>query len=502
MVASSYFGTSGPFSAFTIAFQVPNLIRALVADSALERRVRPRLHRAAGAEASARRRSQLAGALFGLILVVLGAITVVFILVAPWIIPPLTGNEFTPELDELTVGLSRVLFPIVLLLGLNGLVVGILNAYDHFAIPAISPVVWNLVIIVGLVALKPLFHGPNQVYAYAIGDRPRHHRAVRDVPAGAQARRLPPAHLVPLARPAHPPVLVLMLPVTLGLGLINFDALINSSLGSLVSRVGAGRDRPRVPPLHAAAGHLQRRGRDRAVPDALAASPRAATYDGLRRTSGNGVRQIALLLIPAAVVTAVLAEPLTRLVYQRGAFGASSTDEVSEALFWFSLLAAVQRRQPDAHAHVLLAPAPVVPDRAGGRCRCVVNVGVSLALYEPFGHRRHRHRHGRGERGDDRSRRPVFLRRQLHGFEIGRTLRGGGGDPRRRRAARGRRLRRSGTPSTRRSARSLLAPARLGRARARASAALVYAGAVLALRIPEAHQIVGLIRGRLGRGAS
>ncbi len=151
------------------------------------------------------------------------------------IIPPLTGSEFTPELDELTVGLSRVLFPIVLLLGLNGLVVGILNAYDHFAIPAISPVVWNLVIIVGLVALKPLFHGPNQVYAYAIA-----------IVLGTIAQF---AMCLPVLKrvgfhlhisfhwrdPRIRTVLVLMLPVTLGLGLINFDALINSSLGSLVS---------------------------------------------------------------------------------------------------------------------------------------------------------------------------------------------------------------------------------------------------------------------------
>ena len=75
------------------------------------------------------------------------------------------------------------MFPIVILLGLNGLVVGILNAYDHFAVPAIAPVVWNLVIIAGLVAFKPFFEGPNQVYAYAIGVLARHGRAVRDVPA-------------------------------------------------------------------------------------------------------------------------------------------------------------------------------------------------------------------------------------------------------------------------------------------------------------------------------
>ena len=48
--------------------------------------------------------------------------------------PLFTGSEFTPLLDDLTVGLSRILFPIVVLLGLNGLTLGILYAYDHFTI--------------------------------------------------------------------------------------------------------------------------------------------------------------------------------------------------------------------------------------------------------------------------------------------------------------------------------------------------------------------------------
>ena len=62
-----------------------------------------------------------------------------------------------------------MLFPIVVLLGLTGLVVGILNVHDHFTIPAIAPLVWNIVIIAGMVGLAPLFEGDNQLYAYAIG---------------------------------------------------------------------------------------------------------------------------------------------------------------------------------------------------------------------------------------------------------------------------------------------------------------------------------------------
>ena len=59
-------------------------------------------------------------------------------------------------------------------------------------------------------------------------------------------------------------------------------------------------------------------------------------YDGLRALMANGMRQIFLLLIPAAAATLALSEPITRLIYEHGRFGQSSTDLVSSALFWFS----------------------------------------------------------------------------------------------------------------------------------------------------------------------
>src|SRR3954451_9082236 len=152
IVAAAYFGTGGPASAFKLAFQIPNLIRALVADAALSSAFVPVFSELL--EQKKRKEAlELAGALAGLLLVGLTIITVFFILVAPFLIPLFTGDEFTPTLDELAVGLSQVLFPIVVLLGLTGLAVGILNVHDHFTIPAIAPLVWNLVIIGGLVGL-------------------------------------------------------------------------------------------------------------------------------------------------------------------------------------------------------------------------------------------------------------------------------------------------------------------------------------------------------------
>jgi putative peptidoglycan lipid II flippase len=146
IVAASYFGTSGPASAFTIAFLIPNLVSNLFANAALSAAFVPvftdLLQQGRRKEAV-----RLASTLLWIMLIVLGAITAFFILAAGVIMPLFIGPELVSRTD-LTIGLSQVLFPVVLLQGVTGLLVGILQSHDEFTIPAISPAVWNLVIIV------------------------------------------------------------------------------------------------------------------------------------------------------------------------------------------------------------------------------------------------------------------------------------------------------------------------------------------------------------------
>jgi len=383
VVASSFFGTSGPASAFTVAFMVPNLVRSLFADAALSAAFVPVFTELL--EKGRRREAfQLASTFVVLIVAALTTISVFFVLVAPVIMPPLTGDDFTPELDHLMVGLSQVLFPIVLLLGLNGLFVGILNAYDHFTIPALAPLVWNFVIIGVLVVLRPLFHGPEELYAYAIGvlaatvvQLAMCVPVLRRLDFGLQWKG------IDLRDPRVRQVLVLMLPITLSLGLINFNLFVNSALGSTVSDA--------VPRAIDAAFRLYMLPQGMfsvAVATVLfPALARLATrrdVDGLRKLTGTGTRQIFLLLIPAAACTLVLAEPITRLVYERGEFGPGSTDLVSEALFWFSF------SLPFAGVNLLLTRTffslqrPWLPT-ALGAATLVVNLVVALALVGPFG---------------------------------------------------------------------------------------------------------------------
>ncbi len=382
IVAAGYYGTSGPAAAFTIAFQVPNLVRALVADAALSSAFVPvftdLLQQGRKREAHA-----LAASLLGLILVVLGVLTVLFIVGAGVVMPVFTGSKFTAADVDLTIGLSQVLFPIVVLLGVNGLVVGILSAYDHFSVPAIAPLVWNVVIIAGLVGLRGLFDGRAQIYAYAIG-----------VLAGTLVQL---ALVLPVLRRVGFPlriafdwrdarikrVLVLMLPVTLSLGVINIDLVINSALGTLVSQ-GAPRAIDAAFRVYMLPQGMFSVAVATVLFPQLARLASARDMPGLRRFSGDGMRLIFLALLPCAAATIALAEPITRLVYERGAFGSQSTQDTAQALLWFSF------SLPFAGANLLLTRSffalqrPWIPTGTA-IISLVVNTVVSLLLYKPLG---------------------------------------------------------------------------------------------------------------------
>jgi putative peptidoglycan lipid II flippase len=337
IVASYYFGAAGRINAFTVAFQVPNLVRALVADAALSSAFVPVFSDLL--ERGERKRAwRVASSLFWLMLLGLTALTALFILVAPWVIG-LFGN---PGNDRaLAVGLSRVLFPIVALLGVSGIVVGILNSYDHFTVPALSPVFWNLAIILGLVIGVPEAHGPSaKLYVYAGAILAATVIQVllplpwlRGLDRGEERLRV----VLDWRDPAVRRVFALMIPVTLGLGLINVNALIDTLFAAryidatlaptaiqkafLVYMLPQGVFSVAIATvLFPTLSRLASRGDLHAFADQVS----------------SGIRQIAFLLAPTAVISAVLAEPIIRILYQRGHWGPAQTPVVAGALAAFS----------------------------------------------------------------------------------------------------------------------------------------------------------------------
>jgi putative peptidoglycan lipid II flippase len=335
MVAANYFGVAGKINAFTVAFQLPNLVRALVADAALSSAFVPVFSELL--EKGERKRAwRVASSVLWLMLLGLAGLTALFVLVAPLVIAPFG----TPGGDrDLSVDLARILFPIVALLGVSGVVVGILNSYDEFTIPALTPVAWNLAIIAGLVLGVPSVDGEDaKLYVYAAS-----------ILAGTVIQVLLP---IPWLRgrdgrlqlvldwrdPAVRQVFKLMVPVTIGLGLINFNAVIDVLFAS------------RLIDPNLAPAAIEKAFRVYMLPQGIfsvavatvlfpSLSRAAARNDmpAFRGTVSTGLRQIGFLLVPASVVSAVLAEPIVRLLYERGQFTAHQTTVVAGAVAAFSL---------------------------------------------------------------------------------------------------------------------------------------------------------------------
>jgi putative peptidoglycan lipid II flippase len=381
VVAAGYYGVNGPISAFTIAFQVPNLVRALFADAALQPAFVPVFTDLVGRR-QFKEAFRLASTLLLLITTVMGALTAIFVLAAP-VIVPLFAPGYEGHILDLTVSLSQILFPILILLGASGIVVGILNSYDRFGAFAISPFFWNVTIILVLVVLEPMFSRENRIYAYAIGILIG--TAVQLAIPAWDLRNTPFRFTWSFEwrNPGVRRVLLLMLPVTISLGLINFNALINSTFGSLVS-------------VHAPAA-IDKAFRLYQLPQGifsvaiatvlfptLARFANNQEFVNLRATLANGMRQILFVLVPATAAILALSDPIIRLVYQRGEFNPHDTQIVATALFWFAFslptngVYLLQTRTFFSLQRPWQATGLAVID-------LVVSAAAAAVLYKPFG---------------------------------------------------------------------------------------------------------------------
>jgi putative peptidoglycan lipid II flippase len=316
-------------NAFTVAYQIPNLIRSLVADAALGAAFVP-IFSELLTRGERERAWRVASTVWWLSFAALSAVTGIAMVLAPQLLA-LFGYH-----GALGVNLARIIFPTVVLLGLNGLQSAILNALDEFFLPAIAPVFWNVVIVGTLALSLPFLHTTDtRIYAYAIGILlGTVVQLAIPYPAMRRLGRL--AWYCDPGDEAVRRVFALMLPVTLGLGLINLNVLVDTWFAASVDHeIGpAAVDKAfRIYMLPQGMFSV-------AVAAVLfpALARRAAARDGpgFRDLLGAGLRQIAFLLVPAAALCAALATPMVRLLYEHGNFTPHDTTVVAACLAAFS----------------------------------------------------------------------------------------------------------------------------------------------------------------------
>jgi putative peptidoglycan lipid II flippase len=323
----------GPVAdAFFVAFRFPNLFRRLFAEGAFNSSFVPLFAR------KAEEQGQPAAIVFAeqvlaVLLTTLLALTIAAQLSMPWLIYAIApGFAADPAKIELTARLTVITFPYLMFMSLIALQSGILNSLHRFARAAATPMLFNVVAILALLLVLPLTGAPGDVLAWSV--------AVAGVVqflwlvhACARAQvvlRLPWPRLTPDVRR----LLKLMLPGIVATGVIQLNLVIGTIIASL--QAGAVSylyyaDRVYQLPLSvigAAVGVVL-------LPE-LTRHIRAGRPEAALDSHNRGIELTLLLSLPAAVGLVVLADPIVRVLYERGAFDAQARGAVAAALAAFA----------------------------------------------------------------------------------------------------------------------------------------------------------------------
>jgi putative peptidoglycan lipid II flippase len=371
--------------AFQIAFRIPNLLRDLFAEGALSAAFVPTYARALlldGREEAFRLARRLA-TLVGLLL--LGIVLLGVVFAGPLVAALAPGFHLTPGKAEATVLLTRVMMPFLPLVSFAALAMGMLNAEERFGYPAFSPAMFNVATIAWGFLLVVLAVPVEQVaLGWALGTL---------VGGAAQFLiQVPPLWKMGFRyRPEWAPtdagirqVARLMAPATIGLAAVQINIFVNGYFASYepgaVSWLTYAFRILYLPIgiFGVAAGTVATSG--------LSRRAAAGDMEGVRSTLRQSLSMLAFLTLPATAGLLVLAEPIVRLLYERGRFGPATTAGTAAALTCYALgLSAYTAVKVLAPAFYALGT-PRVPLIASGLA-VATNLLVNLALFRSFGFR-------------------------------------------------------------------------------------------------------------------
>jgi len=377
IVISHQFGTSRALDAYFAAFNVPDFIFNVIAGGALGSAFIPTFAAALALD-DPRRAWRLASAVINLVLLLTTALAALIALFAPQVVAATVAHGFAPDDRALTATLMRWMLITPIVFGVSGIVMGILNAHQHFVLPALAPVLYNAAIIAGALFLAPTMG----VYGLAAG-----------VVAGALLHLLVQVPWLARQKMQYAPMLGLdnadvrevvrlMLPRAFGIAAVQINFLVNTILASALP---AGRIaalsyawRLMLLPVGIVGQSLAT-----AVFPTFSEQNARNELDDFRGTFSTAFRSTLYLTIPAAVGLFVLGGPLIALVFQRGEFDTQSTAETAWALQFYAVaLFAHSGLEIITRAFYAMhdTKTPVVV----GIGAMVINIGLSIALIAPL----------------------------------------------------------------------------------------------------------------------
>jgi putative peptidoglycan lipid II flippase len=392
------FGAGNATDAFNVAFRIPNLLRDLFAEGAMSTSLVPVFTNVREKEGQ-ERAWQVAGRVFRVLFVVVSLLVVVGILLAPSLVSLYAGAfEANPEKYELTVRMTRMMFPFFSVVALAAAFMGILNASGVFFLPAFASALFNLTSIVVGVAASWLLpeYGPR----LGLGSfHPIEGMAIGVLAGGAVQAfcQLPALYKVGYRwqprKPADPswrqdPALKrmvwMMVPGIIGLSATQVAILVNTILAT---SQGAGA----VSWLNYAFRLMQFPIGVFGVSLAAATLPRISTQwarqdaAGAKETLSQSMRQVFAINLPAAAGLAFLGYPIVQLIFEYGQFEPGDTSRTAFALGMYAI------GLPAYSAVKVLVPAcyafgntrlPVISSLIA----VAVTIAMNLALIGPFGY--------------------------------------------------------------------------------------------------------------------
>jgi putative peptidoglycan lipid II flippase len=328
------FGAGMLTDAFFVAFKLPNLLRRLFAEGAFSQAFVPILaeyKNKNGEEAS----RQLVNRVASLLTLVLIAVAALGILGAPllvYISAPGFADE--PAKFDLTVLLTRITFPYIAFMSLVALSAGVLNTWSRFSIPAFTPVLLNVAMILGATVLAKHFDPPVLALAWGVLLGGALQLALQ-IPALMRLNMLPRPTL-DFSDPGVRRILILMGPATLGVSVAQISLLINTIFASFLGTGSVSwlyyADRLMEFPagmLGVALGTI--------LLPSLAKHYADESPEEYSRLLDWGLRLTILLALPAAAALAVLAVPLISTLFFYGEFTEHDMWMTRQALVAYSL---------------------------------------------------------------------------------------------------------------------------------------------------------------------
>lgn len=334
MLQAYYMGTSRGMDEYTIAYTIPNLLRRLTAEGAMTAAFIPVFTQIREKE-TREKLWRFANLFFYDLAFLMTALTVVGILAAPLLVKFIAlGYGKVPGKWELTIVLTRIMFPYIFVISMAALAMAILNSFKKFFVPAFTPVLFNLVIIAAALFFAGEAEEPSLVFAGGVVAGGILQLAFQLPFLWKKGMRF--TFGLSFKHPAVRRIARLMVPGIFGVGIAQINMAISRMIASSLESesVAALYYSSRVQELTLGIFSIAL---SIALLPTFSELSAQKDMEGMKRTLSFSMRLIFFISMPAMVGLLVLSQPIIQILFQRGAFDSHSTALSSGCLFFFAI---------------------------------------------------------------------------------------------------------------------------------------------------------------------